>query len=223
MDETTIRVDGETRDLVLLRHLPLVRSIARVIALSMPSVNMEDLVGYGIVGLISAAMRHDPRRGPGFETYATRVVRDAILDAFRDFGALSPYYRRRARVVSETAAGLASELGRAPTDEELAERLGLSIEGYRELVCKIEPAVHVPLESFLQFGDAILVLTVPVLRGPRSLLSADRRQLRTLLLEAVGKLSKRETSVIRLRYTDGTSQDSTPGRLIAARVGAAGD
>jgi len=203
MDETTIRVDKKTRDLIVLRHLPLVRSIARVVALSMPSsVDVEDLVSHGIVGLISAAMRHDPRKDGRFETYATDMVRGAILDSLRSLGTLSQYYRRRGKAVSRAAADLASELGRAPTDEELAADLGLSIDGYHELARKIEPAVHVPLDSFLPFGDASLILSVPVNHDFDPGLAAERRELRTLLLEAIGRLTKGEARVIRLRYSE---------------------
>jgi RNA polymerase sigma factor for flagellar operon FliA len=221
MDETTIRVDNETRDLIILRHLPLVRSIARVVSLSLPSsVDVENLVGHGIVGLVAAAMRYDPRKDGRFETYATDVVRGAILDSLRSLDTLSQYYRRRAKVVSRAAAGLASELGRAPTDEELAADLGLSIDGYHELARKIEPAVHVPLDSFLPFGDASLILSVPVNHDSDPGLAAERRELRTLLLEAIGRLTKGEARVIRLRYSEETSVPNIAGLLgvVGARV-----
>lgn len=143
-------VTARPKEVFILQHLPLVRSIARLMSISLPpSIEHGELVNYGVIGLINAATRFDPRRGVRFEAYAPPVVRGAILDGLRSMDVLSQYFRRKARRVSRLVAGLAEELGRAPTDEEIAQRLGLSLEGYYELAAKIEPAVHVPLDSLL--------------------------------------------------------------------------
>lgn len=202
------------KEVFILQHLPLVRSIARLMSISMPpSIEHGELVNYGVIGLLNAATRFDPRRGVGFEVYAAPVIRGAILDGLRSMDVLSQYFRRKARRVSRLVAGLAEELGRAPTDEEIAGRLGLSLEGYYELATKIEPAVHVPLDSLLAQDSGSLVLFVQGRHDDQPDSIAERRELRTLLLEAVGRLPSREKRVIALHYYGGLTVNRIAGLM----------
>jgi RNA polymerase sigma factor for flagellar operon FliA len=202
------------KEVFILQHLPLVRSIARLMSVSMsPAIEHDELVNYGVIGLIKAATRFDSLRGVRFEVYAATVIRGAILDGLRSTDVLSQYFRRKAKKVSRIIAGLAEELGRAPSDEEIAARLGLSLEGYYELAAKIEPAVHVPLDSLLDRDAGSLVVFVRSRGQDQPDIVAERRELRYLLLEAVGRLPSREKRVISLHYYSGLTVNRIAGLM----------
>jgi len=202
------------KEVFILQHLPLVRSVVRLMAMSLPlSIEHDELVNYGVIGLINAATRFDPHRGVRFHVYAVPVIRGAILDGLRNMDTLSQYFRRKARKVSKMVAELAERLGRAPTDEEVASRLGLSLEGYYELAAKIEPAVHVPLDSLVSHDAGSLVVFIQARTQDQPDNIAERRELRTLLLEAVGRLPVREKRVIALHYYGGLTVNRIAGLM----------
>jgi len=178
-----------------------------------PLIEHDELVNYGVIGLINATMRFDPRRGVRFDVYAVPVIRGAVLDGLRSMDMLSQYFRRKARKVSKVVGELAERLGRAPTDEEVAARLGLSLEGYYELAAKIEPAVHVPLDSLLSQDTGSLIVFVQDHPQDQPDNIAERRELRTLLLEAVGRLPSREKRVIALHYYGGLTVNRIAGLM----------
>src|SRR5919199_6848930 len=118
--------DRAARDELVVRYAPLVKYVIGRMAISLPAaMDSDDVLSAGTVGLLHAIDRFDPDQGVRFETYALQRIRGAIIDTIRSLSPLSRGAGRRARLLDETTAMLAQQLGRAPTQEEIATELGV--------------------------------------------------------------------------------------------------
>ena len=119
----------EERDRLVEQYLPLVRHVVARIPITMPaSLSREDFYSVGVMGLMHAAASYDPNRGASFKTFAYTAIRGAILDEIRKHDPVPRSRRDRLREVERAARALQHTLNRAPTLEELAERLGVSAQ-----------------------------------------------------------------------------------------------
>lgn len=130
------------------RHLPLVRTVVGRIAMSLPPhVDVEDLHSAGLVGLLNAIRRFNPKSGASFETYARLRIRGAVLDELRRLDWVPRSVHEKARRVQDVMLQIEQEKGRVPTEEEMARAMKLSLEEYRDLLTEIRPATFVCLDS----------------------------------------------------------------------------
>src|SRR5512134_50567 len=121
--------DRALRDRLILNYAPLVKFVAGRLGSSLPShVDEQDLVSYGLLGLIGAIERFDPDREIKFETYAIARIKGAIIDELRSLDWVPRSVRARARDIERAIVTLEKELMRAPTDEEIAKKLGVSTD-----------------------------------------------------------------------------------------------
>src|ERR1700746_1299140 len=121
------------RDRVIVTYAPLVKYVAGRLGSGLPAhVDDEDLVSYGLLGLIGAIERYDPDRDIKFETYAIARIKGAIIDELRAMDWVPRSVRSRAREIERAIAALEARLGRAPTDEEIAGKLGISEDELNE-------------------------------------------------------------------------------------------
>ena len=119
--------EAALRDQLIERYAPLVKYVVgRMTIASSSLLDLDDLLGFGTVGLLDAINRFVPARGVKFETYALQRIRGSIIDAFRKLDIVPRSARRRAREIDGAQAQLQQELGRNPDDDELADHLGLS-------------------------------------------------------------------------------------------------
>src|ERR687896_130198 len=117
------------RDRLILTYAPLVKYVAGRLGSGLPAhVDEGDLVSYGLLGLIGAIERFDPDRDIKFETYAIARIKGSIIDELRSMDWVPRSVRARARDIERTISQLESKLGRAPTDEEISQKLGLTQE-----------------------------------------------------------------------------------------------
>src|SRR5208282_5383164 len=124
VDNLGARMDPAEREKVLLEHLPEVRFIARRIHERLPvQVPLEDLVHAGIIGLMEALERFDPRKQVHLKTFAKFRIRGAILDSLRTVDWSPRSLRKQARAIESAYRNLAAELSRSPSEAELASRL----------------------------------------------------------------------------------------------------
>ena len=192
-----------SRDEVLRRHLPLVRRVVqRLAARKPPHIEMDDLVSWGIVGLLDAIGKYDPRKEASFSTYAQFRIRGAILDHLRSLDWVPRSVRQKASLIERTAHTLEGVLGRPPSEEEIARELGLSLESYQELLARIGEMSLFSLED-LGFGrgEERLNLERRLERDEEDPLGALLTQERVdLVAEAIARLPEREKLVITLYY-----------------------
>jgi RNA polymerase sigma factor for flagellar operon FliA len=127
--------DQKLRNILIEKYLPLVRYIAERLLTKLPqNIELDDLQSAGIFGLMDAVDGFDLSRGVKFETYCTTRIRGAILDELRSLDWVPRIVRNKANRIEQAWKGLEVELGRTPTDLEMAERLGISIDEYEEMI-----------------------------------------------------------------------------------------
>src|SRR5215217_7445770 len=119
--------DRILRDRLILTYAPLVKYVAGRLGSGLPAhVDEGDLVSYGLLGLIGAIERFNPELGIKFETYAISRIKGSIIDELRSMDWVPRSVRARARDIERAIADLESRLTRAPTDEEIASKLGIT-------------------------------------------------------------------------------------------------
>src|SRR5439155_16826949 len=130
--------DKALRDRLILTYAPLVKYVAGRLGSGLPAhVDEGDLVSYGLLGLIGAIERYDPERDVKFETYAIARIKGSIIDELRAMDWVPRSVRARARDIERAIAELERKLHRAPTDEEISEKLGISTDELEESLSDI--------------------------------------------------------------------------------------
>jgi RNA polymerase sigma factor FliA len=127
------------KDELVLRYLPLVEQTAGRMRIGLPrSVQFDELVNAGMIGLISAVDNFQPERGFKFETYASNRVRGAILDSLRDYDWMPRSIRSKTRSLENALVKLEGQLGMMPTDEQVANELELSLDSYYAMLEEVK-------------------------------------------------------------------------------------
>ena len=136
----------------LEEYLPLVKYIAGRLAIGLPrSVEMDDLINAGVVGLIEAYHNFDAEKGVKFETYASLRIRGSILDELRGMDWVPRSTRARSREIERTIGKLENELGRSPNEAELAQGLGVDISDYYTMMDDVSSTALLSLDE-LTYG-----------------------------------------------------------------------
>lgn len=138
---------AEARERLVRRHVHLVRYMAHRLSRTVPlSVELDDLIGAGAIGLLEALDTFDPARAARFTSFALTRIRGAMLDFLRALDPLGRARRGQLRRARAAAAALARELGRAPTESEVAAEIGLDLGTYRALVATAAASAPVSLD-----------------------------------------------------------------------------
>ena len=158
-----------------------------------------------MIGLIEAMERFDPRRQIRFETFAMQRIRGAIIDELRSLDWVPRSVRSRAREIEEANGKLEHELGRAPSDQELSERLKMSEEELQEALLQISNSSILALEELWMTPDASgdkvsLLDTIEDESAPDPQAALDTSEVKDRLQEAIQDLPERETLVVALYY-----------------------
>jgi len=144
----------EIRDQLIVHYSPLVKYVASRVAAGLPqNVEQADLVSYGIFGLIDAIDKFDPDRGYKFETYAISRIKGAMLDELRSMDWVPRSVRTKAKRIEQANAKLEAKLGRAPSDEELADALDITLAELETMFTKISFVGVVALDEMLSGGE----------------------------------------------------------------------
>src|ERR1043165_7595934 len=125
------KLTSKDKDALIMEYAPLIRFIAQKIAVRLPShIELDDLISSGVIGLMDAIEKYDPKRDNKFKTYAEFRIRGAILDELRAQDWVPRSVRDKAKLLDKTMVQLEAELGRAATDEEVAARLQVSMDEF---------------------------------------------------------------------------------------------
>jgi RNA polymerase sigma factor for flagellar operon FliA len=197
--------DQKLRDRLILTYAPLVKYVAGRLGSGLPAhVDDEDLASYGLLGLIGAIERFDPMREIKFETYALGRIKGAIIDELRSLDWVPRSVRSRARQIERTIGELESKLGRAPNDEEIAGKLGVSQEELDDDLFQISRTSIAALDELWTVsagGDQVsLIDTIEDTAGPSPTTALDETELREAMADAIAGLPEREKIVITLYY-----------------------
>jgi RNA polymerase sigma factor for flagellar operon FliA len=198
--------DQSARERLVVAYSPLVKYVAGRTGSGLPShVDDADLISCGLVGLLDAIARFEPEREVRFETFAIPRIRGAIIDELRSLDWVPRSVRSRAREIEKAQSKLEGMLGRAPTDAELAQQLGLSEEELNHSLLQISSSSILALEELWMVpdssGDTVSLLdTIPDPEAPDPQRELDTVGLRETLADAIGSLPERERVVISLYY-----------------------
>ena len=205
-----------TREEVLRRHLPLVRRVVqRLASRKPPHIEIDDLVSWGIVGLLDAIGKYDPRKEASFPTYAQFRIRGAILDHLRSLDWVPRSVRQKASLIEKVSHRLEGSLGRPPTEEEIAGELGVPLDAYQELLTRVGEMSLFSLEDLgFGSGEERCNLERRADEGTPDPLGALLSQERVnLVSEAIARLPEREKLVVTLYYHEDMTMKEVGGVL----------
>lgn len=186
------------QEALIREHMPLVRRIAWHVHGSVSSsVEVEDLVQTGLVALVEAAASFEDRGQVTFAQYLSTRIRGAMIDELRRQATITRGAMRRRRMLVETESALRSEYGRAPTEDEVALKLGVSVERLRQDYAGAQPLRFEPIDGVYTDDNPWFMSEDP---NPFELLETE--DLRQTLIAAIARLATREAQVIQLYYVE---------------------
>ncbi len=198
-----------TRETIILKYAPLVKYVAGRVAIGLPSnVEFDDLVSFGIFGLMDAIEKYDPSRGIKFETYAIARIRGSILDGLRSNDWVPRSVRQKARELERTCAELENRLGRSATDQEISEAMNMGIHDFYELLSEVSCTTLSSLDELwmVHSNDEDSVRVLDLVRNNDSedpLYQVEIEEVKSTLGTAIDCLPERERMVIALYYYEG--------------------
>ena len=200
--------DSDARDALILNYSPLVKYVAGRLASSLPqTVDTADLISYGIFGLIDAIEKFDRSRAIKFETYAIARIKGAIIDELRAMDWVPRSVRSRAREIESAYVALENRLRRVPSDNEVAEYMGISPKDLAEILTKLSYTSVVSFEELWVGGDredgqsVLGSIKDETAEDPVAIVESE--EIKTILAEAIDRLPEREKTVVALYYYEG--------------------
>jgi RNA polymerase sigma factor for flagellar operon FliA len=188
---------------VARRMIPTVHRIAHQLARRLPRhIRIDDLVGAGCQGLVSAISRFDPERGEGFDSYAEFRIRGSMLDELRSADPLSRDQRGHSNKIAAASRALHARLGRAPAADEIAAELGISLDAYWERLSSVTTGqtASIDAESDDDKGPAFHLLDPHAEPADENL---SRKETRQAINRAIAALPPRLGRVLDLHYVEG--------------------
>ncbi|MEX1263687.1 MAG: RNA polymerase sigma factor WhiG [Actinomycetota bacterium] len=200
--------ETESREKLILHYAPLVKYVASRVATGLPaSVEQADLVSYGMFGLIDALTKFEPGRGNKFETYAIPRIKGAIIDELRAMDWVPRSIRFKAREIEKAHTDLESMLKRQPSEQEMAERLGITRRELHDVVSQISFVSVLALDELVSVGadrgEQVSLIDTLADRGLDPTQGVESQETRSLLAAAINELSEREKIVVTLYYFEG--------------------
>jgi RNA polymerase sigma factor FliA len=198
----------QARERLILHYAPLVKYVASRVATGLPaSVEQADLVSYGMFGLIDALEKFEPARGNKFETYAIPRIKGAIIDELRAMDWVPRSVRFKARQIEKAYSDLESMMKRAPSEKEVAARLGVTLKELHDVITQISFVSVLALDELLSVGsdrgEQVSLLDTLADRGSDVSMGLEGQETRGLLAAAINSLSEREKIVVTLYYFEG--------------------
>lgn len=193
----------ELREQLILAYAQLVKLVAGRLSMYLGhNVEFDDLVSYGIFGLIDAIDKFDAGKNVKFETYASLRIRGAILDQIRKMDWIPRTVRQRQRKIDEAIKSIEAKTGKSASDEEIALELGLSLDEYDNWQSQLKVTNVVSLNEFDDQGNSL----EPAMDATHNSHFAQpedvvqEAELKQMLVEALSLLTDKERTVIELYY-----------------------
>ena len=194
--------DATAREWLVVHYASLIKFVAGRLAAGLPKrVDTGDLISAGVFGLMNAIDRFDPAQGVKFETYAIPRIRGSILDSLRALDWVPRSVRSRSRSIETAISDLEHELGRSPSDAEIATKLGIDEEELQKWLSDVAAGSVGPLDHVV--ADNTATDTHSSMHrdtSPDAVVEAD--ELRKVMRQEMKKLPERERTVLVLYYEE---------------------
>ena len=197
------------REALILRFAPLVKYVAGRVAIGLPpNVDFDDLVSFGVFGLMDALDKFDPARGIKFETYAIARIRGAILDGLRSNDWVPRSIRQKARELERICADLENRLGRSATDIEISQAMSITLDQFHALLSEVSCTTLTSLDELwmVHSNEEESVRVMDMVRDAESddpTRLVEIEEVKRQLAAAIAKLPDRERLVVALYYYEG--------------------
>ena len=196
----------ELREKIIIEYAPLVKLVAGRLSMYLGyNVEYEDLVGYGIFGLIDAIDKYDFNKNVKFETYASLRIRGAILDQIRKMDWIPRSVRQKQKKIDMTMSKLEAEYGRPATDEEIAKELDITVDELDTWNGQTKISNIISLEDFIEQGSEIRMDASHNSQFEQPEKIVEKSELALMLEKALDELTEKEKSVVLFYYYEDLS------------------
>lgn len=197
--------DAKIRDYFITKYAPLVKYVAGKVAIGKPgNVEYDDLVGFGVFGLMDAIEKFDPAKKVKFNTYAVTRIRGSIYDELRSIDWVPRSIRQKAKEVEQSIQAVEARTGRVATDEQIAEEMQVDIREFYSTMTKISGTSLISLSDTWYGGnDNDKVAIMDTLESHSSLTPdehVEREAVRDLVVQGINELPDKERKVLILYY-----------------------
>lgn len=191
--------DAAAKEQLITHYAPMIKYVVGRLGMHIGShADTEDLISYGIFGLIDAIDKFDDTKGVKFETYASLRIRGAVIDSLRALDWVPRSLRQKNKQLETAYSELAGELGREPSDEELAVKLGIDVDEMEDLLKKSSLTSLISLNEYLDTNHDISLADNSTDQSPEAML--ERKQMQEMLASAIQGLTEKEKLVVALYY-----------------------
>ncbi len=199
--------DPTIRENFIIQYLPLVKYVANKVAnriLLPQDIDFDDLVGYGVFGLLDAIEKFDPSRDIKFKCYAFIRIRGAIYDELRSIDWVPRSIRQKAKEIESAVNTLENRLCRAPTDEEIAGELGIPVDDFQQTLLKICRTSLISVNDAWYLGyDSGKVSIIETIESPNSFnpdIMVGKEEVKKVIAKIIEELPEKEKKVLILYY-----------------------
>lgn len=200
-EDYTRQRTAEIREKIILEYAPLVKVVAGRLSMYLGySVEYDDMVSYGVFGLIDAIDKFDTTKEVKFETYASLRIRGAILDQIRKMDWIPRSLRQKQKKIDAAMAKIESESGKVATDEELAAEIGISIDELSDWQGQMKSSNLISLDEYTEAGSEVKMENVSNSHFDQPETVVEKEETKKKLIEAIDTLTEKERSVIVLYY-----------------------
>ncbi len=202
--EEPSKVTTKQKDTLIMEYAPLIKFIAQKIAVRLPAhIELDDLISSGVIGLMDAIEKYDPRRDNKFKTYAEFRIRGAILDELRAQDWVPRSVRDKAKMLDKAVVELEAQLGRTASDDEIAEKLQISIEEFYDLVNQVRPVSVLSIDEASTFSNVDKMSILNLLESCKlnnPLNQLKLKSIKKIVTKAIEDLPERQRLVLSLYY-----------------------
>lgn len=193
--------DPTIRESLILEYSHLIKFIAGRLNIYFGSnVEYDDLVGFGVFGLIDAIDKFDINKGVKFETYASLRIRGSIIDSIREMDWVPRSLRQKNKELEKAYWEVENELGHSASDQDIAEKLSISLNDFYKLLNEVNVTSMVSLEDFLEQNYEIGADVPNANKADRPEYEVELSELREILGDSIEKLPEKEKTVLSLYY-----------------------
>lgn len=193
--------ESSVKDELIIEYAPLVKFVAGRLSMYLGSnVEFDDLVGYGIFGLIDAIDKFDLDKGIKFETYASLRVRGAILDNIRKMDWIPRSLRKKQKLIDAAIMKLESDPSQELSEELIAKELEITIDEYNKWQNQTKALSLTSLEDYVEKGGETKLESIHHSSFPMPEAVVEKEEIKQLLVKAISELSDKECKVITLYY-----------------------